>query len=104
MSEKEHCLKEREWGELSVEIATIKKDVKETKDEIKIIHNKINDLPDKMNLAFKETFAAKIDVEVMKQKQETIQYVVFWVAGIVGCGLAYLIGLAIMNALHIGGN
>ena len=55
---KDKCLKEKEWGEISVEIATIKKDVKETKDEIKIIHGKIDELPDKLTNKFasKERF------------------------------------------------
>jgi tetrahydromethanopterin S-methyltransferase subunit G len=63
MSEKEHCLKEREWGELSVEIATIKKDVKETKDEIKVIHNKIDELPDRL----KNQFASKERFELVEK-------------------------------------
>jgi hypothetical protein len=80
----DHCLKENEWGMMSVEIATIKKDVKETKEEIKIIHSKIDDLPDKL----KEKFASKERFELVER---AVYFVIALMCGLVISAIVYLV-------------
>jgi predicted translin family RNA/ssDNA-binding protein len=86
----EHCLKENEWGMMSVEIATIKKDmaetkqdIKETKTQVNLINSKIDDLPDKL----KDKFASKERFELVER---AVYFVIALMCGLVITAIVYL--------------